>query len=155
MRGLSLRESSYLTALPFIAMALCSPLGGVVSDFVTRHHGKRWGRCGIAVLGMGLTGVFMACGHAVGNPRLASVVLAAGAGSLFFSQSTYWSVTADIAGESAGSVSGIIEYGRTDRRGGHRYADPLHRPHPRLGLGRRFRCGVFPLRLGRPRLAAG
>jgi len=111
VRGLSLRESSYLTSLPFIAMAICSPTGGVVSDFITRRYGKRWGRCGIAVLGIGLAGVFMACGHAVSSARLASVVLAAGAGALFFSQSTYWSVTADIAGESAGSVSGIMNMG--------------------------------------------
>jgi ACS family glucarate transporter-like MFS transporter len=111
VRGLSLREGSYLTPLPFIAMAFCSPTGGLVSDFVTRHYGKRWGRCGIAVLGIALCGVFMACGHAVPSPRLASVVLAAAAGSLFFSQSTYWSVTADIAGESAGSVSGIMNMG--------------------------------------------
>jgi ACS family glucarate transporter-like MFS transporter len=83
----------------------------VVSDFITRRYGKRWGRCGIAVLGIGLAGVFMACGHAVSSARLASVVLAAGAGALFFSQSTYWSVTADIAGESAGSVSGIMNMG--------------------------------------------
>jgi ACS family glucarate transporter-like MFS transporter len=111
VRGLSLRESSYFAALPFIAMAVCSPVGGVVSDFITRHFGKRWGRCGVAALGIALAGAFVASGQAVSSARLASVVLAAGAGALFFSQSTYWSVTADIAGESAGSVSGIMNMG--------------------------------------------
>ncbi len=111
VRGLSLRESSYFAALPFIAMAICSPIGGVVSDFITRHYGKRWGRCGVAVLGIALSGAFVAAGQAVTSARLASLVLAAGAGALFFSQSTYWSVTADIAGESAGSVSGIMNMG--------------------------------------------
>ncbi len=111
VRGLDIRAGSYFAALPFIAMALCSPTGGVVSDFITRHYGKRWGRCGIAALGIALSGVFLASGQAVSSARLASVVLAAGAGALFFSQSTYWSVTADIAGESAGSVSGIMNMG--------------------------------------------
>jgi ACS family glucarate transporter-like MFS transporter len=37
--------------------------------------------------------------------------LAGGAGALYLSQSTFWSVTADIAGESAGSVSGVMNMG--------------------------------------------
>ena len=111
VRGLNLRESSYFTTLPFIAMAVCSPLGGVVSDRISRLYGKRWGRCGVAVVGVGLAAVFVACGSAVASPRLASVVLAGGAGALYISQSTFWSVTADIAGESAGAVSGVMNMG--------------------------------------------
>jgi len=111
VRGLDLRESSYFATLPFIAMAICSPAGGVLSDRITRLYGKRWGRCGVAVLGIGLSGIFVACGSAVGSPRLASVVLAGGAGALYLSQSTFWAVTADIAGESAGAVSGVMNMG--------------------------------------------
>jgi len=111
VRGLNLRESSYFAALPFIAMAICSPAGGVLSDFVTRHYGKRWGRCGVSVIAIGLAAVFVATGPGVGSPRLASIVLAGGAGALYLSQSMYWSVTADIAGESAGSVSGLMNMG--------------------------------------------
>ena len=111
VRGLDLRASSYFATLPFMAMAICSPAGGVLSDFVARRHGKRWGRCGVAVLGIGLSAVFVASGSLVGSPRLASVVLAGGAGALYLSQSTFWSVTADIAGESAGSVSGVMNMG--------------------------------------------
>ena len=111
VRGLNLRESSYFTTLPFIAMAICSPLGGVVSDRITRLYGKRWGRCGVAVVGIGLSAVFVASGAAVASPRLASIVLAGGAGALYISQSTFWSVTADIAGESAGAVSGVMNMG--------------------------------------------
>jgi ACS family glucarate transporter-like MFS transporter len=111
VRGLDLRESSYFATLPFVAMAICSPVGGVLSDFITRHYGKRWGRCGVAVMGIGLSAVFVASGSAVGSPRLASIVLAGGAGALYLSQSTFWSVTADIAGESAGSVSGAMNMG--------------------------------------------
>ena len=43
--------------------------------------------------------------------RLASVVLAGGAGSLYLAQSSFWSVTADIAGRSSGSVSGFMNMG--------------------------------------------
>jgi ACS family glucarate transporter-like MFS transporter len=111
VRGLNLRESSYFATFPFIAMAICSPVGGVLSDWITRRYGKRWGRCGVAVVGIGLAAVFVASGSAVSSPRLASIVLAGGAGALYLSQSTFWSVTADIAGESAGSASGVMNMG--------------------------------------------
>ena len=62
VRGLNLRESSYFATLPFIAMAICSPAGGVLSDFITRRYGKRWGRCGVSVVVMGLAAVFVASG---------------------------------------------------------------------------------------------
>jgi MFS transporter, ACS family, glucarate transporter len=38
-------------------------------------------------------------------------VLAGGAGALYLSQSSFWSLTADIAGGSAGSVSGFMNMG--------------------------------------------
>jgi ACS family glucarate transporter-like MFS transporter len=38
-------------------------------------------------------------------------VLAGGAGALYLSQSSFWSVSADIGGKSAGSVSGFMNMG--------------------------------------------
>jgi MFS transporter, ACS family, glucarate transporter len=50
-------------------------------------------------------------GSQVQSARLASIVLAGGAGALYLSQSSFWSVTADIGGVSAGSVSGFMNMG--------------------------------------------
>lgn len=111
VRKLDLKSSSYYSMLPFIAMALCSPLGGWISDVLTRRFGKRVGRCGIAAVGIALSAVFIALGTQVASAQLASVVLAGGAGALYLSQSSFWSVTADVAGSSAGSVSGIMNMG--------------------------------------------
>jgi ACS family glucarate transporter-like MFS transporter len=108
VRGMNLRESSYFTALPFVTGAVCCSAGGALSDFLTRRYGKRWGICGVAVFGIGLAAAFIASVSSVSSPRLAGVVLAGGAAALAFSQSTFWSFTADIAGESAGSVSGVM-----------------------------------------------
>lgn len=111
VRGLNLRDSSYYTMLPFLAMAVCSPLGGWISDRLTRSHGKRTGRCILASVAIGLCAIFIALGTQVHSAQLASVVLAGGAGALYLSQSSFWSVTADIGGKSAGSVSGIMNMG--------------------------------------------
>jgi ACS family glucarate transporter-like MFS transporter len=111
VRGLDLKASASNTTLLFLTMAACSPLGGAISDKLTRLYGKRIGRSGIAVFALVLTGIFLGFGSQVHSARLASVVLAGGAGALYLSQSSFWSVTADIGGAFSGSVSGFMNMG--------------------------------------------
>ena len=111
VRGLNLKASAFYATLPFLAMAVCCPLGGAIADRVTLSRGKRVGRCGIAVFAMTMTAVFLLLGSRVASARLASVVLAGGAGALYLSQSSFWSVTADISAASSGSVSGFMNMG--------------------------------------------
>jgi len=111
VRGLDLKASAFYSMLPFLAMLVCCLLGGTVNDRLTKWRGPRLGRCGVAAFAMGVAGIFIAFGSQVQGVRLASVVLAGGAGALYFSQSSFWSLTADIAGASAGSVSGFMNMG--------------------------------------------
>jgi len=111
VRGLDLKTSSFYSMLPFLAMLVCCLLGGTLNDRLTKWKGPRLGRCGLAAFAMALAGVFIALGSQVQGVRLASVVLAGGAGALYLSQSSFWSLTADIAGGSAGSVSGFMNMG--------------------------------------------
>jgi ACS family glucarate transporter-like MFS transporter len=111
VRGLDLKSSSYYGMLPFLAMATCSPVGGWLSDRLTKRFGRRTGRCGVAVVSMAVAAVFIGLGMLARDARLATVVLAGGAGALYISQSSFWSVSADIAGRSAGFVSGVMNMG--------------------------------------------
>jgi len=111
VRGLNLKASAGYSMLPFAAMAACSSLGGWISDQLTRKYGKRVGRCLSASVSTVLAAVFVGLGTHVGDARLASVVLAGGAGALYLSQSAFWSVSCDIGGRSAGSVSGLMNMG--------------------------------------------
>ncbi|MGH9497433.1 MAG: MFS transporter [Candidatus Sulfotelmatobacter sp.] len=111
VRGLDLKSSAIYSMLPFLAMLVCCLLGGIANDRLTKWHGPRLGRCALAAVSMAVAGVFIAFGSHVEGVRVASVVLAGGAGALYLSQSSFWSVTADIAGRSAGSVSGFMNMG--------------------------------------------
>lgn len=111
VRGLDLKASALYSMLPPLGMLVCCLLGGAVNDRLTRSHGPRVGRCAVAVLSILAAGFFIAFGARVESARLASVVLAGGAGALYFSQSSFWSVTADIAGASSGFVSGLMNMG--------------------------------------------
>lgn len=111
VRGLDLKASAFYSMLPFLAMLVCCLLGGIANDRLTKWRGPRLGRCGLAASAMGLAGLFIAFGSQVQGVRPASLILAGGAGALYLSQSSFWSVTADIAGASAGSVSGFMNMG--------------------------------------------
>jgi ACS family glucarate transporter-like MFS transporter len=111
VRGLNLTSGALYSMLPFLAMSAFSALGGLLSDRLTRQFGKRFGRCGLAAVAAALTSVILVVGSHVYSARLAGVVLAAGAGALYVSQSSYWSITADIAGPFSGSVSGFMNMG--------------------------------------------
>lgn len=111
VRGLDLKTSAFYSMLPFLAMLVCCLLGGTINDRLTKWSGPRLGRCGVAAFALVVAGIFIALGSQVQSPRLASVVLAGGAGALYLSQSSFWSVTADIAGGSSGSVSGFMNTG--------------------------------------------
>jgi MFS transporter, ACS family, glucarate transporter len=111
VRKLDLKSSAVYGMLPFIAMATCSPLGGIIGDHLTKRCGKRIGRCGVASASIALAAFFLALGTQATDARLATVVLAGGAGALYLSASSFWSVTADLGGSSAGSVSGVMNMG--------------------------------------------
>jgi ACS family glucarate transporter-like MFS transporter len=111
VRGLDLKASAFYSTFPPLAMVACSLLGGVINDKLTKSHGKRAGRCGIAVFALALAAILLAIGSQTASARIASIVLAGGAGALYLAQSSYWSVTADISGPRAGSASGFMNMG--------------------------------------------
>jgi len=83
-------------------------LGGAIGDMLTKRFGSRLGRCSIPVFGMSLAAVFLVFGSAARDTRLATIVLAGGAGSLYLSQSAFWAVSADLGKKSAGALSGFM-----------------------------------------------
>lgn len=111
VRGLNLKTSAFYTTLPFVAMAICSPLGGAVSDKLVQRYGLRIGRCVMPVIGLILSAIFLVLGARSAQPRVAGVVLAGGAGALYLAQSSFWAVTASISRGSSGSVSGFMNTG--------------------------------------------
>ena len=111
VRGFDLQSSARYSMLPFLSMTICCLLGGALSDRLTRSQGLRVGRCGLATVALLCTAVFLVFGSQVRDPRVAGIVLAGGAGALYLSQSSFWSVSADIAGRSSGVFSSMVNMG--------------------------------------------
>ena len=111
VRGFNLKASALYSMLPFLSMTIGCLAGGALSDRLTRVYGLRVGRCGLASVAFLFTAVFLVLGSRVQSPQLAGVILAGGAGALYVSQSSFWSVSADIAGRSSGVFSSMVNMG--------------------------------------------
>jgi MFS transporter, ACS family, glucarate transporter len=111
VRGFNLKASALYSMLPFLSMTIGCLAGGALSDRLTRVYGLRVGRCGLASVAFFFTAVFLVLGSRVQSPQLAGVILAGGAGALYVSQSSFWSVSADIAGRSSGVFSSMVNMG--------------------------------------------
>ena len=109
--GVNLKASALYTMLPFIAMTIGCLTGGTVCDWIAARFGLRMGRCGLPALAFVLTAIFLLAGSYVHSPLAAAVLLAGGGGSLYLSQSSYWAVCADIAGENTSVLAGVINMG--------------------------------------------
>ncbi|MDE1177293.1 MAG: MFS transporter [Edaphobacter sp.] len=111
VRGFDLKSSARYSMLPFLSMTVCCLVGGALSDRLTARYGLRVGRCVLASVALAFTGVFLVLGSQVSSPQLAGVILAGGAGALYLSQSSFWSVSNDIAGRSSGVFSSMVNMG--------------------------------------------
>jgi len=110
-RHLDLKASAFYTMFPFIAVTLFCLLGGVLGDWISSRWGLRAGRCGPGFFSLLLTAGFLIVGPRVSSAPAAALTLAVGIGVLYISQSSYWAVTADIAGHNAGVVSAVMNVG--------------------------------------------
>jgi ACS family glucarate transporter-like MFS transporter len=111
VRGFDLDSSARYTMLPFLSITIGSLAGGALSDRLTRIYGLRMGRCSLASVALLGTTVLLVIGSQTHNPRLAGLILAAAAGSLYLSQSSFWSVSTDIAGRSSGIFASMVNMG--------------------------------------------
>lgn len=111
VRGLSLKTSAVYSIFPFAAMTVGSLVGGVASDWLAHHVSPRVGRCYMPAFALLLTGILLAAGANVQSAIAATALLACAAGALYLSQSSFWSVTADFAGEHSSVVSGTMNMG--------------------------------------------
>lgn len=110
-RHLDLKASAIYNMIPAIAMTVFCIAGGVLGDWISSRRGLRAGRCGPGFAALLFCAGLLVVGSRVASAPVAAIILAAGAGVLYISQSSYWAVTADIAGSNAGVVSAVMNMG--------------------------------------------
>jgi MFS transporter, ACS family, glucarate transporter len=108
VRGFSLTQGGLYGAIPYLAIALASPLGGQFSDFAVRKFGKRLGQRIAVWLGMFSSAILLWEGAHAGNKVTAILLLAAAAGCNMFASVTFWAACIDLGHDYSGSVAGLM-----------------------------------------------
>jgi MFS transporter, ACS family, glucarate transporter len=108
VRGIDLRAGGYWSALPSIAVALGTIIGGRLSDRLTLRFGKGAGRLTVALGGAASAALLIVVGARVENAGVAVVLLALGAGFHLFGQVASWAGAIDLASSRAATLFGIM-----------------------------------------------
>jgi len=111
VRGFSLLRGSFLTTLPFLAMALSAPAGGWASDRMIARMGRVGARRLVACGGLAGAGLLIIMGSSAHNVYWAIVCLSLAAGSVYLSMGCYFATATEILPGRTATVSGIMNTG--------------------------------------------
>ncbi len=145
VRGLNLKQSAIYTMLPFLAMAVGSPLGGWISDRLTKAYGKRTGRCGVAALWHWLVRYLYRARNTGSQRATRQHHSRRGCGCVISFAEFILVGERGYRGAIGRLGLGRDEHGRPIRRRTHRLSDPRHcasRGLERIVPGRRSRVRV-------------
>jgi ACS family D-galactonate transporter-like MFS transporter len=111
-RGFNLKEMAIFTALPLLAGVVGDTLGGVVSDRIYERTGNlRFARVSVLVFGLVGALIFMVPMISVDSAMTAVLLLSASFFCLELTNAVLWSLPLDIAGDYAGTASGMMNTG--------------------------------------------
>lgn len=110
-RGFSVLRGALFASSPFLAMTVFCPVGGWVTDQLTKRLGPAIGRSWVGLGGMSLAALSIVLGAWVETPFLAIGLLSMGAGWLYFTIGAFWSIPVDLSKPHAGTLSGLMNTG--------------------------------------------
>lgn len=108
VRGFTLAQGGFYAAIPYVAISIASPLGGLFVDFTVRRFGKTLGQRVAVWLGMFSSALFLWEGAHAGNKVTAILLLAVAAGMNMFASVTFWAACIDLGQQCSGSVAGLM-----------------------------------------------
>jgi MFS family permease len=93
------------SGLPFLLSAFAGLLGGVITDFLSKRYGLRFGRCSVGVGGYLVAAVTMLLAGLEPQPKLGAALIAVAAASSTIPLASHWAAAIDIGREHAGVLS--------------------------------------------------
>jgi MFS family permease len=103
-------SAKYTTAL-FLTMMVMMPLGGWISDRLTKSYGPRVGRRMVPIVGLSSGAVLLYLATITPGITLTAVLLSLAIGFASFCEGPFWSTAIQVGGDDAGTAGGIINTG--------------------------------------------
>lgn len=107
-RGYTDQELQFWSPLPFICGGLANLSGGLVSDFLVKRIGLRWGRRTVGLVGLGASAFFMLMTALVEDKIAAVLLLSLAYAGSDFMLPVAWAVCLDVGRKYAGAVTGAM-----------------------------------------------
>jgi ACS family glucarate transporter-like MFS transporter len=111
VRHFSVEAAGHWAMIPFLAMAVMTPLGGRLSDQCVRRFGATWGRRLPAMAGTGVCGLLLMIGARVAHQQLGTTLIGVAAGFLNFGLGSWWATVNDMSPVNSGVISSIMNTG--------------------------------------------
>ena len=111
-RHFDLISGAWISSLPWVLSIISIPLGGFVSDRLTKSFmGKIWGRRIIPIFGMTLSGLLISLGAHTQNAIMAAITLAFATAFILCVEGPFWATMIQISGSRSGTAGGIMNMG--------------------------------------------
>ena len=105
------QTSRYYTSIVTFAMVIAMPLGGVLSDFLVKQWGYRWGRAAVPMFGMlASAGLLYAATQVKGEVAVVALFFLAHA-AIGLCEAPTWVAALEIGGKSCGTSAAIVNTG--------------------------------------------
>ena len=111
VRHTGFAQSARYTTVIFLVMLVMMPLGGWISDWLTRRYGPKLGRRLVPIGGLTIGALLLYLGVSTSDSGAATVQLALAVGFASFCEGPFWTMAIDIGGPQAGAAGGIMNAG--------------------------------------------
>ena len=111
VRHIGFAQSARYTTVIFLVMLVMMPLGGWISDWLTRRYGPNLGRRVVPMAGLTIGALLLFLGVTTLDSGAATVRLALAVGFASFCEGPFWAMTIGIGGAKVGTAGGIMNAG--------------------------------------------
>jgi MFS family permease len=111
VRHMRASQTTIYTTGIFLTWTVMSPLGGLISDSLSRRFGRAAGRRTVAAAGMMAGALCLAAGVNLSNPLAIGMILSLALGLASCSEGPFWASAIDVGGNEVGAACGVLNTG--------------------------------------------
>lgn len=104
-------QTAIYTTFLFLTVTLMTPLGGWVSDHLSRTYGYKVGRRFVPIVGLSLSAIFLCIGTSAVDTISAVIFMSLALGFASASEAPFWASTIEVGGKHVGAACGILNTG--------------------------------------------